>query len=60
MEEREFIVGMPYQTNEGYCFNVVKNNVTRVIRVRDKDKAEYLSGLIKILHEAGIDFNFLG
>ena len=58
MEDRMFIVGLPYKTSEGYAFNLVRKNKTRVYVYDTIDQASYLSSLAKILYDSGIDFDF--
>lgn len=58
MEDRMFIVGLPYRTDKGYSFNLVKDNKTKVHACHTLDQASYLSSLAEALHQAGIEFKF--
>ncbi len=57
MDERDFIVGIPYRKGNGCYFNLVKNNRTRIISCSSLDQANYLSDLVKLLYDTGIDFS---
>ena len=54
MEEREFIVGLPYQVRETYMMNVVIKNKTTVHSFDSDEEARYYANLLITLHELGI------
>lgn len=58
MDEREFIVGLPYLTkNREYSVNLVRNNITKVMTASTHDQAIYLTDLAELLYEVKIDFS---
>lgn len=54
MEEREFIVGLPYQREAGYLVNIVIRNKTTIHSFESQGEAIYYADLLDILHKAGI------
>jgi hypothetical protein len=54
MEEREFIVGLPYQRETGYLVNVVIRNRTTIHSFESQGEARYYADLLDTLHKIGI------
>lgn len=54
MEEREFIVGIPYQAQAGYLVNIVIRNKTTIHSFESQGEAIYYADLLEVLHKAGI------
>jgi len=55
VEERDFIVGLPYEREGNYLMNIVIKNKTTIYSFDSDEEARYYANLLIILHELGIN-----